>query len=534
MRIAIVGSGASAVHFAQTVLERGHEVTMLDVGREGTRPVRPADSYEDLKRNLEDPAAHFLGSRFEAVTYPGMSPEHDEVPFELPHAYERAVERGIRAEGIAPRLSFARGGLGETWNGAVPALRPEEAVDFPFPFEDLAAAYDTVAARIGVSGIRDDLEPHMPAPRELRAALPLDEHSALLLERYDLRRDVLRRDGVALGRTRLAVLPSDDAGRKGCTLLGRCRTGCPTESLYTPSLTLRALLGRTGFEYRSGRRVTHLRADESRRVRAVVCRHADGGAEEEVTADRVVLAAGALSSARIFLETWRRATGESPRLTGLLDNRQVLVPFLTWQMIRRPHDPRTFPYPQLALVLEGFSPCDDVHALVATLKAGAIHPIVGSLPGDFRSALRVFRDVHAALGRVEISFPDRRRARCWVELGASAGDDEAPLTLHYEPPTGERARIGRAVARVRAALRELGAVALPFRTRVRPMGAAAHYAGLLPMTREARPFTTTPDGASRDLADLTFADGTTLPFLPAKDPGFTLMANAVRIGRRLG
>ena len=38
--VVVVGSGASGVHFALTALERGHDVTMVDVGIE-----RPAPEY---------------------------------------------------------------------------------------------------------------------------------------------------------------------------------------------------------------------------------------------------------------------------------------------------------------------------------------------------------------------------------------------------------------------------------------------------------------------------------------------------------
>lgn len=533
MRIAVIGSGASAVHFAQTALERGHDVVMVDVGRGKPPAVRPGDSFEELKRNLEDPFAHFLGTRFESLTYPGAGGEYYGFPPDKRYVFENIAEAGVRAEGFAPLLSHAQGGLAETWTAGTYPFRAEEMADFPFAWEDLARGYDTVAERIGISGVEDDMARHFPVHRHLRPALPLDEHSALLLERYAERRDALRAAGVTFGRSRVAVLPADDLGRKGCDLLGRCLTGCPTESLYTPSVTLRALTGNPRFEYLGGRRAVRLRTDGERHVRAVVCARTDGSGTEEVAADHVALGAGTLASSRIFLETWRAATGEARRLSGLMDNRQVLVPFLTWRMIRRRHDPRTYQYHQLAFGFDGFEARDHVHALVTTLKTASIHPIVGSLPLDLRTALAVFRDVHAALGLVNVNFPDGRRSSCWVEPGAAGPDEEAPLVVHYEPPTGERARIGRTLGRVRRALAMLGAFVPPPMVHVRPMGASVHYAGTLPMTREDKPFTTTPDGASRDFHGLSLVDGTTFPFLPAKNLTFTLMANATRIAGRL-
>ncbi len=67
---------------------------------------------------------------------------------------------------------------------------------------------------------------------------------------------------------------------------------------------------------------------------------------------------------------------------------------------------------------------------------------------------------------------------------------------------------------------------------MRPMGASVHYAGTIPMTREAAPLTATPEGQSRDFRNLWLVDGSTFPFLPAKNLTLTLMANSARIADR--
>ena len=212
----------------------------------------------------------------------------------------------------------------------------------------------------------------------------------------------------------------------------------------------------------------------------------------------------------------------------MLDNRQVLVPFVTWRMVRRPRDPRVYRHPQVVISLDGFEPRDDVHAPLATLGTAPLHAIVRALPVDIRRGLRLVRDVRAALGVAIMSLADRRRRTCWVELGPSPDADGA-LVAHYEPPTGEAALIGRNVARLRSALGTLGAVVPPGAVSVLPSGASAQYAGTLPMTRDEAPFTTTPSGSSRDYSGVRIVDGAAFPFLPARGPAFSLMANAVRV-----
>ena len=69
----------------------------------------------------------------------------------------------------------------------------------------------------------------------------------------------------------------------------------------------------------------------------------------------------------------------------------------------------------------------------------------------------------------------------------------------------------------------------PGMAHTRPMGSSVHYAGPLPMSVEKAPRTASADCQSHDFPNLWLVDGTTLPFLPAKNITFTLMANAARV-----
>jgi choline dehydrogenase-like flavoprotein len=534
VRFTVVGSGASAVHFARSLLEAGHEVEMLDVGLDRPDPIRPEDSFEGLKRNLDDPVTHFLGEDFESVTWPGEAGEYYGFPPNKRHVFARTEDLRVEAKGFAPLLSFACGGLSEAWTGGAFPFSEGELVDFPFGWDELHPAYETVARRIGLTGERDDLVRHFPWHEDLLPPLDLDEHSRLLLEGARRHRDWLERElGCTIGRSRTATLSRDLGDRKACGYLGRCLGGCPTDSLWTPRSGLLDCRRFPGFRYRPGLRVRSFDADAAGLVRSVECERIDGGGRETVPVERLALAAGTLATGKIFLESWRRRTGEDARLGGLMDNRQVLLPFLNLRMIGRAHDPETYQYHQIALGLAAADPRDYVHGLVTTLKTASIHPIVPSLPFDLRTSLGIFRNVHAALGLVNVNFPDRRRDACGMRLGAAAGDEEPPLLVDYVPPSGEAARLRAATRRVTRALRKLGCLVPPGMSHRRPMGASVHYSGTLPMAASGGRFTTTPDGRSRDFENLWIVDGSTFPFLPAKNLTFTLMANAVRMAESI-
>jgi choline dehydrogenase-like flavoprotein len=261
-----------------------------------------------------------------------------------------------------------------------------------------------------------------------------------------------------------------------------------------------------------------------------VARRLASGAEERFPCERLALGAGTLSSARIFLATLRAAGGEEPpALEGLMDNRQVLVPFVNLALLARPADTRTYQYHNLALGLEAERPKEYVHGLITTLKSALIHPIVQSVPLDLRGALELFRNLHAALGILNVNYHDDRRAGNTVALAP-----DGRLVVDYTPAADEPARMKRTLARLKRVLWKLGCVVPPGMAHVRPMGASVHYSGTLPMTADARPLTCDPDGKSRDLEGLWLIDGSTLPFLPAKNLTFTLMACANRVAERMG
>jgi choline dehydrogenase-like flavoprotein len=240
----------------------------------------------------------------------------------------------------------------------------------------------------------------------------------------------------------------------------------------------------------------------------------------------VALAAGALLSTRIFLATVLADRGDRVRLTGLMDNRQALMPFVNLGMIGHQFSDETYQYHQLGIGVTTDDPRDYVHGQITTLKTALVHPLIQRLPLDLATATYAFRAVHAALGLVNVNFRDTRREENFVELT----DGPVPgLRLHYQPDPGEAARIKEALGRVKRSLRSLGCVVPPGMVHIRPMGASVHYAGTIPMTRDAAPFTATEFGQSRDYENLFLVDGATFPFLPAKNITFTLMANAVRI-----
>lgn len=528
--IVIVGSGPSGVHFALSLLLKGRRVTMIDVGYQKPAPVNLLDSLHALKEDLEDPVGYFLGENYDGVLLPGTEKEYYAIPPNKNYVFQSPGDFDYRASGFNPLFSFARGGLAEVWTGGSYPFNDDELADFPFDYREIGPCYSEVARRIGVTGTRDDLARFFPHHECLLPALELDLHSAELLRAYEKHRSSLNeRHAFYLGRTRVATLSEDRGRRKKCSYLGRCLWGCPSDSLYVPSITLSECLEHGGFTYRPNLRVTHFRFNSGNRITHVVAQPAEGGEPCEFPAGTLILAAGALCSSQIFLESIYRDTGDAPQLRGLMDNRQILIPFVNLRLVGRPYNPESYQYHQLGIGLETGNPREYVHGLITTLKTAMLHPILQNLPCDLKTAIFLLRTMHCALGIINVNFHDTPRSGNYVALEVDKRTGNTRLVIHYAPAATQVAFIRRSLSTIRKSLWRLGCIIPPGMAHVRPMGASAHYAGTLPMSQEKRPYATSEYCQSHDFENLFVADGATFPFLPAKNITFTLMANAVRV-----
>jgi len=156
-KVVVVGSGASGVHFALTLLEKGYQVVMVDVGHKPPEEANPGVSFNDLKISLQDSVAYFLGQKFEGIIHKDPETEFYGFPPNKQYVFSSPTEFQFRSRGFAPLTSFAAGGMAEVWTGGVYPFNDEELRDFPFSYQDIEPFYSKVAERIGLTGTKDDM-----------------------------------------------------------------------------------------------------------------------------------------------------------------------------------------------------------------------------------------------------------------------------------------------------------------------------------------------------------------------------------------
>lgn len=530
MKTVVIGGGVAASHTALTLLERGLAVEVWDVGREDAPATHPGVTFHDLKAELTDPIGFFLGARLEALIPPGADELLRYPPARRFLLSPQDALWPFAGGDFKPYLSLARGGLANGWGANALAYDDEDLHDWPLGAEDLAQDYATVLRRVPVAAPQqDDLSQHLRRTRPNQPPVALTTADQWLMARYQRRRARLNRAGIYLGHARLAVR-TEDSGEDHCDYCDRCLWGCPRAALYNPAReTLAECARHPGFRYRPHRLVLSLR-QRDRRITAIRYRDTQTGQILEEPCDAVFLAAGALASGVIFLNTLAQSGLDlSAESAGLMDTQVVKLPYVALGQIGQAAPARAFQFNRLNMGIVDTAPDPAwpryLHGEVLHLTSLLYHPLIERLPLPSALGTRVFHALRSALGVVTLFFPDRIAPGNRLVLEAS--EPIPRVRASYAASGAQRTYWRHSITRVRRALWQLGC--LPQGAVFSPPGGGIHYAGTIPMG--AGPKGCDAQGRSGLFGNLFIADSAAFPALPSKSITLNLAAHATRVAR---
>lgn len=517
--LVVVGSGAAGAWAAWQAARRGARVLVLDVGaRPPPDPPLTGNLY-DLRRSDPGQAAYLIGEGFESLQdlhRPALSPKLKSPRFAF--VTERAASLGpLDPAGARALQSFALGGLANAWGAGAYRFSAEDLKGFPFDVSDLEPYFETLTAEIGVSGADDDLSVSFGPATGLQEPLRLDRLAAALLRRYERRRGRFHRAGIRIGRPRLAILSRPHAGRAACAYDNLSFWQPGLEAIYSPAMTMTALIAEGRVAYRDGLCVTRFREEADGVV--VEARDLRAGRPAEFRARCLVLAAGALNSARIVLQS----RGDTVSRLPFLENPTSLIPFIDPASIGRPPERESHGLIQLNLLYEGPLWEGRVQGSLYCYSSLLASEVCLEFPMPARGVVAASRYLLPAMAILQLYYPDRPCAE--NSLGLTA---DGRLVLRRD----RRPVLGAVERHVIRAFRAVGFLSHPAFIRYPEPGTSIHYAGTLPMDRRDVPYGTDRDGRLAGHRAVFVADAATFPTLPAKNLTFTAMANAMRIADR--
>jgi choline dehydrogenase-like flavoprotein len=301
--VLVVGSGASGGWVAKELTERGFDLLMLEAGppRIPSRDfTEHAWTYQLKFRGFGDKKRALENQPVQSLCYAADEYSHQFFVNDFEHPYTFPEDKPfmwIRGRQVGGKtFCWARESYRYTDYEFKAASRDGYGDDWPFRYADLAPYYDKVESFIGVSGSFEHLE-QMPDGKFLP---PMNLSCGAVAARQIIE----RKFGWRLMPDRVANLTVPHNGRPACHYCNECSRGCHTASYFnSPAVTLPAA-ARTGrFTLVSDAVVSNLLMNAQGKATGVRYIDRVSKKENEAYAKVVVLAAGALESTRILLNS---------------------------------------------------------------------------------------------------------------------------------------------------------------------------------------------------------------------------------------
>ncbi len=520
--VVIVGSGVSGVAAALRFADKGVVPCLIDVGLKPPPIPAIAENFYDY-RNSHDSFGLMIGDNFEGLVDLGKKSPSAPVKMASPlmrfvtaHAQEYSP---LETSGMDVIQSFSQGGFAGAWGAGLYRFGDRDLEGFPIGSKDLTPYYERLSGEIGICGENDDLTPFFGKDDLLQKPLRLSANASRIMQKYSRKRDIFKNKGLYIGRPRLGVLTEGKNSRMACDY-NNLEFWLPGLShIYSPVFTMNRLIREKKLTYKEGLLVkSWTRQEDGLIVRAKSVRNGEG---VFLPCRKLVLAAGAVGSARLVLQTRRDTKTKLP----LLDNPALQFPFVLPSRIGARLEKDAFGLTQLNIVYDSERFNNILQGSFLEVTSPSRAEFFRHFPWAARDNLRLIRYVLPAMSVLQLFFPANFKNAAMLSLNENGSLKVKAEKDRFDP------EIKKDILQF---FRRLGAFStLSFVVEV-PKGQSIHYAGTLPMkTRSKEEYTCDPNGELYGEPDVFVVDGSVFPSLSAKNFSLTLMANAMRIADRI-
>jgi choline dehydrogenase-like flavoprotein len=518
----VVGSGCSGATAAQTLIDAGATVTMLDVGMQSDKDVViPDKDYLDIRKTEDDQHHYFIGDNASGVTWDKVGKGQQLTPPRKHIAQLTDTFLGVDSDSFSPLESLAYGGLGAGWGLQSWEYSKSDLKQVGLDPEQMSAAYETVSNRIGISGLQDDaakytlgtLKTYQPAPT-------MDRNHAYILKKYEARKAALNKQGFLLGRTPLALLTKDQDDRKKYAYQDMDFYSDNDQSAWRPWITINRLKKHPNFTYIDNYLV--LRFSEDADSVNVYAMNVTTRKERVFQCRSLLLATGAIGSGRIVLRSFNKPSARLP----LLCNPYAYIPCLQPAFVGKAAEPKKLGFSQLSLFYDEAGTGVDLSvASLYSYQSLMLFRIIRHAPLNFRDSGILMRYFMSGLVIMGIHHPDAGSATRYLELLPHADTPTGDkLHVNYSESSTERQKQRRREKQFIKAMHRMGTYGL--RNIAPGAGSSIHYAGTIPFSTTPKDYTLAPSGLLHGTRNVYVADSSGFRYLPAQGLTFSLMANA--------
>jgi choline dehydrogenase-like flavoprotein len=293
--ILVVGSGAGGAMAAYQLTKAGHQVLLLEAGRD----YDPKTETPMFKRNAEAP---LLGAGTPDKDFGYYDATVDggwQVPDEPYTSAEGSEFMWWRARMLGGRTNhWGRYALRFSEHDFKGKSRDGLGADWPFTYAELAPWYDQTEALVGVCGTNTGLDDMPPSPPGVLQPPPVPRVPELLVAA------AAKKLGIPAVPMHRAVLTRPLDNRAACFYATPCGHGCSIGAAFQTTTSLLPMAKATGkLTILTNAMVKSVDSDAEGKVTGVSYIDKKTGAEQQVQARVVILAASACESARILLNS---------------------------------------------------------------------------------------------------------------------------------------------------------------------------------------------------------------------------------------
>lgn len=519
----VVGSGCAGAMAAQTLVEAGAKVTMLDVGITDTnQDALPNKDFLTIRKTEPDQYKYFIGEKAEGVSWGSIGKGSQITPSRY-HMLQDVDKYLLHlSKNFSPMESLGYGGLGIGWGLQCWAYSDADLQHTGLDPADIKRGYDIVSQRIGISGTKDAAAKYtLGSLKNFQPSVKMDRNHQLIMKKYSRHQKRYAQSGIFLGRTPLALLSQSLSGRQPYQYEDMDFYSDKHKSAWRPWITIDALRKKTNFSYKANHLVTKF--VENNDYVEVHCINTKTDAAKVVRCRRLVLGSGNLGTARIVL----RSLGNEQTKLPLLSNPHSYVPCVQPSMFGKGTESKKLGFGQLSLFVDKAG-SDEGLSVASTYSYQSLmmFRVITQLPMNFNDARKTLGYLLPGLIIMILQHPDGQSSQKYLQLkplpASLTGD---ALYANYRQTDQELKLSAQREKQYAKAMRKFGVYAV--KGVHTPHGSAIHYAGCLPYETRDREFTLDPNnGRLHGSKNIYVVDSSGFNYLPAKGLTLTLMANA--------
>lgn len=508
----VVGSGCSGVQAAQTLLEDGAKVLMLDVGIKANpnSSIIPNKDFISIRENEENQGEYFLGKNLGGVERSWLKNKNRLTP--LLEFVEKTASGNIPLGGLWKDSfleSHAQGGLGNSWGRGAFAFSPDETKKVGINFKRLKEGYEKIASRIGILG---KSKISLGELNGLDNPLALDRSMAKIWSKFQNKKMTLNRKGIFLERTPLAICPNEFGDNNNYNDMDFW--SLENTQGYHPGMTFKKLQEYKNFHYEGNALVDSYKEKED----SVEVNFTNTITNElkTLTCKKIIICASVLGTARIVLQSNKAYHHKLP----FISNPFFYTSWINAAMLGKSNSIMRSSFSQLSLYFKIKESEDFSLMNLYTYRSLLLHKLIREVPFNFRLSYQLINILKEALVFGGVHLPEHQQVENGIQL---VRDDKhaSGFQLNIDYAKDDK-RIKNNLSFIKRKMLSLGCIPL-FSKMVNP-GSSKHYGGTLPISKISKPFTLSSSGRLHGTKNVYVGDASGFNFLPAKGLTFTIMA----------